>query len=314
VTHNTIQSIALLLSHKPSNDPALLADWDKSDAAHNFNPTSATRGKTLIVLPTIALRQWQAEIVRFTKPGSVSVYCYHGNTRSSDNILETICSVEVVLTSYKILESEYRRATAGSKIECSVCGKKFYPEKLRVHRKYFCGETSQRTSAQSKTMRKSQPKQKSGKASEGDSSSEEESGDEIDRQKKAIRTKISAKSQSEGQKKGKQTKSVAKDEEAPKKRAKVEKAKVEKAGNNRKEKETKKKPPKGNPAKGKKKSAADSDGEGSGDESDQDRPSKSPSRTPLSLPPFRFLMLLRVEKEVLQDSLVKEEKVDGRFV
>lgn len=140
----------------------------------------------MIILPTVALRQWQTEITRFTKAGSLTMYCYHGNMRSSDDILQTLCDVDVVLTSYKIVEIEYRRATAGSKIECSICGKKFYPEKLRVHRKYFCGETAQRTSAQSKTERKSSK----GRAITDDSSSDSDSEDEVDRQKKAIKKKL----------------------------------------------------------------------------------------------------------------------------
>ena len=57
------------------------------------------------------------------------------------------------LPTTQILEIEYRKATAGTKIKCRLCGRSFYPEKLRVHRKYFCGESAQRTEAQSKTQR-----------------------------------------------------------------------------------------------------------------------------------------------------------------
>ncbi len=53
------------------------------------------------------------------------------------------------------MEIEYRKATAGTKVECRICGKKFYPEKLRLHRKYFCGENAKRTEAQAKTQKKS---------------------------------------------------------------------------------------------------------------------------------------------------------------
>jgi hypothetical protein len=37
-----------------------------------------------------------------------------------------------------------------------MCNKKFYPEKLRVHRKYFCGVNSKKTEAQMKTITKRQ--------------------------------------------------------------------------------------------------------------------------------------------------------------
>jgi DNA repair protein RAD16 len=191
VTHNTIQSIALLLSHRPQDNANLLSEWEKSDSSHGFK--SKSRGKTLIILPTVALRQWQAEIARFTKPGALSVLCYHGNTRSSEDPLHALSEVDVVLTSYKILEIEYRKATAGSKIECSVCGKKFYPEKLRIHRKYFCGENSHRTSAQSLTERKSSSKTRGEDVQTSSSEeSEEESEAEIDRKKSAAKKKRGA--------------------------------------------------------------------------------------------------------------------------
>ena len=89
-------------------------------------------------------------------------------------------------------------------MECRICGKKFYPEKLRLHRKYFCGEFAQRTEAQSKTEKKkgrpggSSTSNKGGKkysvdSSENDSEYEEtESEDEIAKQKKM--NKLNAKS------------------------------------------------------------------------------------------------------------------------
>lgn len=52
------------------------------------------------------------------------------------------------------MEIEYRKATAGTKVTCKLCSKKFYPDKLRVHRKYFCGASAQLTEAQALTQRK----------------------------------------------------------------------------------------------------------------------------------------------------------------
>lgn len=73
---------------------------------------------------------------------------------------------------------------------CRVCGKKFYPEKLRIHRKYFCGETAQRTEAQLKTEKKLQ---RPGLAvRDDDDDDEEESEDEITKQKKANKSNKSA--------------------------------------------------------------------------------------------------------------------------
>lgn len=45
-----------------------------------------------------------------------------------------LMGADVVLTTFKILEVEYRKATALAKMPCSVCGKKYYPDKYRLHR------------------------------------------------------------------------------------------------------------------------------------------------------------------------------------
>lgn len=147
----TIQAIALMLDNRPNfQDTLQISRWDQSDIAHEA--TNLLKGKNLLVLPTVAIRQWQMEIVRFTRMGSLKVLVYHGSDREV-TLLE-LCEADIVITSYKILEIEYRKATAGTKVECRVCGKKFYPEKLRIHRKYFCGEDAERTEAQSKTEKK----------------------------------------------------------------------------------------------------------------------------------------------------------------
>ena len=50
----------------------------KSDAT---KATQMSRGQTLIVVPTVALKQWQTEILRFTKEGSLTTTVYHGTSR-----------------------------------------------------------------------------------------------------------------------------------------------------------------------------------------------------------------------------------------
>eukprot|EP01034_Spumella_vulgaris_P021514 gene21514-27549_t len=74
----TIQCIALMLTNRPENN----ASWIESLGGN----TSSEHGGTLLVLPTVAIRQWQSEITRFTRDGALS-----------------------------ILEMEYRKATAGTK-------------------------------------------------------------------------------------------------------------------------------------------------------------------------------------------------------
>jgi DNA repair protein RAD16 len=174
----TIQALSMILKHRPDlKDKQLLAEWDLSDKTHEFNPgKNARRGKTLIVVPTIALIQWQMEIQRFTSEGSLSIAVYHGNSRDAGP--EMLCNADVVLTTYKILEIEHRKATAGTKIECTICGRKFYPEKLRIHRKYFCGENAQRTEAQARTEVKRRRQGGGGAASAAADSEDESSFDD----------------------------------------------------------------------------------------------------------------------------------------
>lgn len=115
-------------------------------------PPNYLRAGTLLVLPTVAIRQWQTEIARFTQEGSMTVQVYHGSDRESS--LTALTQTDIVITSYKILESEYRKATAGTKVPCRLCGRRLYPDKLRLHRRYYCGADAERTEAQSKTQRK----------------------------------------------------------------------------------------------------------------------------------------------------------------
>jgi DNA repair protein RAD16 len=41
-----------------------------------------------------------------------------------------------------------------TQVTCGECGKKFYPDKLVLHQKYFCGEGARLTAAQALTQRK----------------------------------------------------------------------------------------------------------------------------------------------------------------
>merc|ERR1711871_730399 len=155
----TIQAISLILANRaPVGNSKISNETNKrwTIMEETSLPTvTKKRGCTLIVLPTVAIRQWQSEISRFTIENSMKVKVYHGSNRA-DSSLKDLADADIVLTSYKVLEIEYRKATAGFKVQCSVCKKKFYPEKLRVHRKYFCGDKAVMTAAQAKTQRKRQ--------------------------------------------------------------------------------------------------------------------------------------------------------------
>ncbi|MBW0486700.1 hypothetical protein O181_026415 [Austropuccinia psidii MF-1] len=85
----TIQTISLILSDRIPGD-----------------------GKqTLVIAPTVAIMQWRNEIEKFAKGLTAKVW--HGATRSSD--LEEIKSYDVVLTSFSVLESAFRRQHSGFK-------------------------------------------------------------------------------------------------------------------------------------------------------------------------------------------------------
>lgn len=71
------------------------------------------RSPALIVCPTVAVLQWQAELQTHTKPGCLSVLVYHGASRTRDEDILQAC--DVVLTTYAIVESDYRREHYKSK-------------------------------------------------------------------------------------------------------------------------------------------------------------------------------------------------------
>jgi DNA repair protein RAD16 len=120
--------------------------WPKGRAA-------AARAGTLVVCPVIALSQWKSEIEKFTEPGSLSVGVYHGPDREKQMPRELLAKYDVVLTTYQVLEQDFRKMVSPNKVACPNCGAKFKIDKLRVHLKYFCGEGARRTEAQMRQRR-----------------------------------------------------------------------------------------------------------------------------------------------------------------
>ena len=65
-------------------DKVMMERWAKSEA--EMGPSGASkeaRGGTLVVCPTIALKQWQSELARFVKPGTLTVVIHHGPKRTT---------------------------------------------------------------------------------------------------------------------------------------------------------------------------------------------------------------------------------------
>ena len=62
---------------------------------------------------------------------SVQVVVYHGSKRESS--IEELKQADVVLTTYSIVENEFRKNCLPDKVPCAYCNKKFFPDRLKVH-------------------------------------------------------------------------------------------------------------------------------------------------------------------------------------
>lgn len=66
----------------------------------------------LVIAPTVALVQWENEIKKHTN-NALSVISYHGANREEDP--EVLAQADVIMTTYSVLESIYRKQTTGFK-------------------------------------------------------------------------------------------------------------------------------------------------------------------------------------------------------
>jgi hypothetical protein len=114
-------------------------------------PRGPASKATLVICPVVAIEQWRKEIEKHTKPGTLRVLVHHGPKRSADK--QDFEGVDVVITSYSVVEAEFRKMISPSKVRCKYCGRVFLPEKLRFHLKYFCGPDAVLTEAQRKQER-----------------------------------------------------------------------------------------------------------------------------------------------------------------
>lgn len=69
-----------------------------------------TKRPSLVVAPTVALMQWKNEILQHSG-GKLSTYLFHGAARTGD--AAELEGVDVVLTTYSVLESVYRKQAYG---------------------------------------------------------------------------------------------------------------------------------------------------------------------------------------------------------
>lgn len=76
------QAICTIVANRPNpKDKTMQQRWTKSEA--NVGQPAGPRGGTLVVCPTIAIKQWQSELARFVTPGTLKVVIHHGAKRTT---------------------------------------------------------------------------------------------------------------------------------------------------------------------------------------------------------------------------------------
>ncbi|CDR97304.1 DNA repair protein rhp16, putative [Babesia bigemina] len=142
------------VTYKPESKPESKGKkGKKSDKKDAKNVSMLNRrGCTLIVSPLAALLQWYNEIKTKVADGYLSVLLYHGPHRKS--LTHVLHEYDVVLTTYAIVEAEFRKVQNKSKIACEFCGRMYLHKTLVLHQKYFCGPTAIRTEKQRLSERK----------------------------------------------------------------------------------------------------------------------------------------------------------------
>jgi DNA repair protein RAD16 len=68
-------------------------------------------GPTLVICPVVALYQWRDEIAKYTPPDHLKIMLFYGNQRAND--VDEICKYDIVLTTYAVVESCFRKERTG---------------------------------------------------------------------------------------------------------------------------------------------------------------------------------------------------------
>ena len=158
----TVQAIALVLAKREFE---LGCEPDQSiPCSSSLKP--AIKG-TLVICPVVAVTQWVSEIDRFTLKGNTKVLIYHGANRGRSG--NRFADYDFVITTYSVVESEYRKHMLPPKERCPYCGKLYLPNKLIYHQNYYCGPDAVRTEKQSKQAKKKKREVTQGKTKKCDS-------------------------------------------------------------------------------------------------------------------------------------------------
>ncbi|PTB69468.1 hypothetical protein BBK36DRAFT_150150 [Trichoderma citrinoviride] len=100
----TIQAVSLIMSDYPAKQP------------------------TLVLVPPVALMQWQSEIKSYTD-GTLKTFVFHGTNQKAKNItVKELKKYDVIMMSYNSLESMYRKQEKGFKRKDGI-----YKEKSVIH-------------------------------------------------------------------------------------------------------------------------------------------------------------------------------------
>jgi DNA repair protein RAD5 len=123
----TIMLSALIQTSLPSGDvedqesnvPAKIKQLKLNSAFRAVDQRKPTTSKppsaTLIVAPTSLLNQWAEELERSSKPGTLTIFIWHGTNRSDLEALiedgedEEDKTLKIVITSYGVLASEHAK-------------------------------------------------------------------------------------------------------------------------------------------------------------------------------------------------------------
>ncbi|KAK8627803.1 hypothetical protein V6N13_135403 [Hibiscus sabdariffa] len=142
----TIQAIALVLAKRQFLHE--IGEPNGSSVTSGSSTDLPRNRCTLVICPVVAVSQWVSEIDRFTSRGSTKVLIYHGANRGKN--MKPFSEYDFVITTYSIVESEYRKFIMPPKNKCPFCGKPFQKKKLAIHLKYYCGPDAVKTAKQSK--------------------------------------------------------------------------------------------------------------------------------------------------------------------
>ena len=106
----TIQAVSLIMSDWPAKQPSL------------------------VLIPPVALMQWQQEIADYTD-GTLKTFVFHGtNAQTKDITVSQLQRYDVILMSYNSLESMYRKQEKGFKRKNGIHKQKSPIHQIRFHR------------------------------------------------------------------------------------------------------------------------------------------------------------------------------------